>query len=481
MSLKKKLVIIGGGMAGLCAAIAAAGRVPCQEGKKFESDIDMSLSNCSIGADAPAAAFGKTACADFASAGHKLELPEILVLDAGKEPGRKILATGNGRCNLTNRVQEADCYRCGNGREALPFYESGWDREMTDFMASLGVLTHERNGYVYPRTDQAATVLQALLRRAEQSGIRILRRYRAGAVRKKRDGTFSITGEGPEAAFSISAAAVILACGGMVSGTYHCMGDGYRIAKSLGHSVKEPVPALCALYTDDPYRKLASGVRTAARVQLFLDGEKAAEDIGEIQMTADGISGIPVFQVSRYAARARKDTPEKEITTVLDFLPELSERSWEQEKERRLRQMSDRDTLGDLCLGLVPDKIAAYLIAGLGEAREKKIGNLKDAGILEKLLDSMRSKKVRITKTADFEKAQVTAGGVLLCEVSDAMESRFAQGLFFAGEILDVDGVCGGYNLTWAMHSGFLAGKAACAMLQKKAPAAPSRFCFSEV
>lgn len=393
--------------------------------------------------------------------GNRRELPEILVLDAGREPGRKILATGNGRCNLTNRVQAKVCYRCGNGKEAMPFYGSGWDKEVTNFMASLGVLTHERNGYVYPRTDQSSTVLQALLVRAGQSGIRILRGCRAGSVRKKAEGIFEVTGEGPEGAFFIPANAVILACGGMVSKTYRCEGDGYRIAKSLGHSVKEPVPALCALFTDDPYRKLASGVRTAAGVQLFIDGEKTAEDIGEIQMTADGISGIPVFQVSRYAARARKDAPRKEVTAILDFLPELSERNWKREKERRLLQMSGRDTLGDFCLGLVPDRIAAYLIADLGEVREKKIGNLKDRAIPEKLLDSMRSKRVRITKTAGFEKAQVTAGGIPLSEISDTMESLFTDGLFFAGEILDVDGICGGYNLTWAMHSGFLAGHAA--------------------
>ncbi len=399
--------------------------------------------------------------AESGAKGTRGERPEILVLDAGKEPGSKILATGNGRCNLTNRVQEADCYRCGSGRNVMPLYESGWDREMTDFMASLGVLVHERNGYVYPRTDQASTVLRAILRRAEGAGIRILRECRAAGIRKKADGTFAVTGEGPEGSFSIPADAVILACGGMVSGVYRCLGDGYRIAGSLGHSVREPVPALCALFTDDPDRKLAAGVRTAAGVQLFAGGVLAAEDAGEIQMTADGISGIPVFQVSRYAARALRDAPGTEVTAVLDFLPELSEGVWEQEKARRLSRMSDRDTLGDFCLGLVPDKIAAYLIAGLGEVREKKIGNLKDRSIPEKLLDRMRDKRVRITKTAGFEKAQVTAGGIPLDEITGSMESRRTPGVFFAGELLDVDGMCGGYNLTWAMHSGFLAGRAA--------------------
>ena len=176
-------------------------------------------------------------------------------------------------------------------------------------------------------------------------------------------------------------------------------------------------------------------------------------------MTADGISGIPVFQISRFAARSLKDTPEKEITAVLDFLPELSEEEWKREKMRRLLQMSEKDTLGDFCLGLVPDKMAAYLIADLSEVRERKISNLKDRSIPEKLLDRMRNKTVRITGTADFEKAQVTAGGIPLSEITEEMESRFAKGVYLAGELLDVDGCCGGYNLTWAMHSGRLAGR----------------------
>lgn len=421
-----RLVIVGGGMAGLCAAISAAETMHMKKNAEGE----------------------------------------ILLLDAGKEPGHKILATGNGRCNLTNRRQDAAFYRTGEQGADFPFHPDGWELEMKDFMESLGILLHERDGYVYPRCDQAAAVREALLRRIQKENATILRESRVREIRRKASGEYwvswtfgSDTHYCTEDLRSWLADAVILSTGGMVSGACHCMGDGYRLARDLGHHVTEPVPALCVLHTDDPNRKIAAGVRTACAVRLLIDGRKAAEDCGEIQMTADGISGIPVFQISRFAARSLKDTPEKEITAVLDFLPELSEEEWKREKKRRLLQLSKQDTLGDFCLGLVPDKIAAYLIADLSEVRERKISNLKDRSIPEKLLDRMRNKTVRITGTADFEKAQVTAGGIPLSEITEEMESHFAKGVYLAGELLDVDGCCGGYNLTWAMHSGRLAGR----------------------
>lgn len=391
---------------------------------------------------------------------------EILLLDAGKEPGHKILATGNGRCNLTNRRQDAAFYRTGEQGAGFLFHPDGWELEMTDFMESLGILLHERDGYVYPRCDQASAVREALLRRVQKENVTVLRESRVREIRREASGGYLVfwtfgsdTHYCTEDLRSWLADAVILSTGGMVSRAYRCMGDGYRLARDLGHHVTEPVSALCALHTDDPNRKIAAGVRTACAVRLLIDGREVAEDCGEIQMTSDGISGIPVFQISRFAARSLKDTPEKEITAVLDFLPELSEEEWKREKKRRLLQMSEQDTLGDFCLGLVPDKIAAYLIADLSEVRERKISNLKDRSIPEKLLDRMRNKTVRITGTADFEKAQVTAGGIPLSEITEEMESRFAEGLYLAGELLDVDGCCGGYNLTWAMHSGRLAGR----------------------
>lgn len=418
------LVILGGGMAGRCAALEAAAASPLR----------------------------------------------ILLLDADEEPGRKLLSTGNGRCNLTNREQSASCYRSGKGEaedNTIPssFYQEGWDREVISFFRELGVLTHERNGYVYPRTDQAATVLAALRRECDRRGVQELGGHRVRSIRREGDG-FLLSGECPEGTFRVLARAVVLATGGMVSRMYHCFGDGFLLAEEAGHSVTAPVPALCALQDEDPFRKIPAGVRTAASVTLYVNGKRKRSASGELQMTAEGISGIPVFQVSRDAARAFADLQNPEVLAVLDFLPELDEKTWEEEMKRRLsgaRGANTQNTLGDFCFGLVPEKISAWLIAGRSEVKERKISKLKNPCVLEQLLCDMRKKTVRITSVSGFEKSQVTAGGIPLCEVTQNMESRFWPGVFFAGEILDVDGICGGYNLTWALHSGRLAGKAAAA------------------
>ena len=489
------LIIIGGGAAGLAAAIAAAGVSPSDHGPVT-----------------------------------------ITIVDAASSPGRKILAAGNGRCNLTNRVQRRDCYRTENGPIPERFFRSDWDREIAAFMRSIGILMHERkDGYLYPRTDQASNVLQALIRETERSGVAIRSGVRVMQCEKSSEGSgfdvmCRIAGSGgdcgtpgrrsasgrPETSipvsgdcgtltrqsagsdatnhiagfpsagagrdFMIHADRVILACGGMVSKTYGCMGDGYRLAGAFGHTAARPVPSLCALHSDAPHIKAASGVRTAARVSLLLDGQVLAKAQGELQMTDHGISGIPVFQVSRYASLSAG------ITATIDFLPEVSGPEWKEECARRLACVRADDTLGDFCRGLIPDKIAIWLLADLGLVREKKLIRLlpedarrfaaegsdafadalrNNCGQIRQLLQDMRCKEISITGTEGFEKAQVTAGGIRLREISDTMESQYAKGLYFAGEVLDVDGICGGYNLTWAFHSGLLAGRSAAESLQE--------------
>lgn len=422
----KIILVIGGGMAGLCAAIEAVRQNP-----------DVSVS----------------------------------ILDAGDRAGRKIYATGNGKCNLTNAVDRAECYRTGDGHSAMRFYQSGWNQEVISFMASLGVLTHARNGYYYPRTDQAATVAEALVKEALRLGIQIRCGVKVSACVRTDEGKhFRISAMDGGNNIELAADRVILATGGMVSPLYNCRGDGYRMAKAFGHTIVHPVPALCGLTSDEPFLKMASGVRTAAGISIFRKegvdpsdaGDLVAASSGEIQMTDTGVSGIPAFQVSRYV---RDDHPDCSYYAVLDFIPELDGEQWEEECNRRIGQARPSDTLGDFCLGLVPDKISAWLLAGIGLVREKKIGNIGggDPGIIRDTLHSImnvcRAKRIPITGSAGFEKAQATAGGVALSGVSDTMESVVVPGLYFAGEILDVDGICGGYNLTWALHSGRLAGR----------------------
>ena len=442
------LLIIGGGMAGLTAAIYA--------GLSWEGRKPL----------------------------------DIVLLDANKEPGKKLLVTGNGRCNITNLVQNADCYR--SSRDALKAFVcsdcASWPEQLLAFLHNeLGVLTHERQGYVYPRSDQAATVQRALLRRADALGIQILPGVRATSVSMCLDKNgrrqFLVTASGLPSGTSVRAASVILATGGMVSGTYGCFGDGYQFAQSLGHPVTRRFPSLCMLLSKDPGLQRLSGVRTTGEIRLYSDRQMLASSRGELQFTAEGISGIPTFQVSRYAAGADAEHP---VTAVIDFLPELSEAEWDQICGQRLekaceeisaakqavlegRSIRGTSLLQEFLLGLVPDKTAAFLIERCGEVPERKLYKLPHPQqLLRRLLGLVRHTEFEVTGTPGFERAQVTAGGVSLSCINAGMESVKVPGLYMAGELLDVDGICGGYNLTFAFHSGSAAGKSAARRLMKE-------------
>lgn len=447
------LVVIGGGMAGLCSAVTAARELKRTDGRGLS----------------------------------------VLILDAGCEPGSKLLVTGNGRCNVTNLDQRPGCYRTEEPSAArrLGLGDAALAEEVIRFLRDeLHVLCHDRHGYVYPRTDQAVTVQKALLARCRELGVQICSNVRVMDLHRAEDGQYRLelpTGK------QVYADAVLLAAGGMVSAQYGCCGDGYRLAAKLGHQCIPPAPALCALRVQNPGLKRAAGVRTHGRVSVLLNQRELASSEGEIQLNRDTISGIPVFQVSRYAGRALTASCADQngsckaagILAVLDFLPELAQTDWEQERKRRLQEIgtpeAGRQTLQDFCLGLLPDKAVAWLIEDQGGIPEQKLRAICDRvgvegcrSFLSRLLDSMRRKILPVVGTADYDKAQATSGGIRLSEMSDSLESKLSGGFFAAGEVLDVDGMCGGYNLTFAVHSGRIAGKASAEYLRHKIAGAHS-------
>ncbi len=445
----KTLLVIGGGMAGLTAAIFAM--------LSWEGSTPLG----------------------------------VILLDANKEPGKKLLVTGNGRCNITNLVQNESCYRSSAKASVTDSFFTDctcWSERLLAFLhGELGVLTHDRQGYVYPRSDQAATIQKALLRKADALGIQIVSGVRVTSVRlgsdESKNRTFAVEAAGLSSETPIFADAVVLATGGMVSKAYGCVGDGYRFAQAFGHAVTPTFPALCMLRSEDEGFQRLSGVRTTGEIHLYSDGQLLSSGKGELQFTADGISGIPTFQVSRYAAGADKAHP---MTAVIDFLPELSEPDWNLLCQNRLEKALDEisvvkqsildnrpirstPSLQEFLLGLVPDKVAAFLVERCGEIPERKIYKLAHPKkTLDRLLAMARHTTFSITGTPGFEKAQVTAGGVSLSDIGTNMESAKVPGLYLAGELLDVDGICGGYNLTFAFHSGAVAGKSAAERLKKE-------------
>lgn len=394
---------------------------------------------------------------------------DVHIFEKNEKPGKKLYATGNGRCNLTNLHMDDSCYHTRTAdKNGSSLIHSAIERyspaDQIRFFADLGVPVYDRDGYVYPRTNQAQTVVRALEKRIAALGIRVHTGCPVRKIRRSQQGTkaddavFYVDYNDREArAFDT----VILCTGGMAGPQYGTTGDGYRLAASFSHKISTPLPALTALECRGQFLKRAAGVRCRAAVTLYTGNDKKqireGREEGEVQMTDYGISGIPVMQISGMAARLLES--KQRVFVQIDFLPEFSDSAFSDEIERRMRE--DRSQmLGDLFLGLVHKKILDLLLAEKGLQAEMKARRIDDAGIRQ-ILQSMREYTLEVIQVKSFKQAQVTSGGILLEDTDADFQSRLQPGLFFAGEVLDVDGRCGGYNLQWAFATGYIAGLAA--------------------
>ena len=383
----------------------------------------------------------------------------VTILEHMPRVGKKILSTGNGKCNLTNLDMRPDCYRCGTADFPMTAIGRFSVADTVSFFRRLGVVVTDRNGYVYPASGQAQTVLDALREKAESLGIRIVTECRPETV--ERDGTgFCVR----TSCGAFQGDFLILAAGSKAAPATGSDGSGYDLAASLGHKIVKPLPALVQLKCRGDFFRSIAGVRTEAEVSLYTAGKHGelgdllASDRGELQLTDYGISGIPVFQVSRYASEAldRK----KRVLAVLDFFPSLKdEELFSLLKEQRM-YLSDRKAEGFLN-GIFHKKLAALFLKAAGVRGEEMAGRLSDKKLLA-AAELIKRTVVEVTAANSFDKAQVCMGGVRVKDVDPCtMESRLVPGLYFAGEILDVDGICGGYNLQWAWSSGYAAGASA--------------------
>ncbi len=396
-------------------------------------------------------AAGLMAAIQAASTGAK-----TAILDHHEVSGKKILATGNGKCNFTNLMQGESFYRCDTPAFVLHMLEAFSAADTIEFFRGLGVLTKERQGYCYPRGGQAATIRNALMRRVEALQIELYNGIGIRKIQREKDGFVLVTKSGLFASKSC-----ILATGGMASPKTGSDGSGYIYAKALGHTVKKPLPALTALTADAGWLKQTAGVRADASVSLLVDGTCVAQDTGEVQMTDYGISGIPVFQVSRYASLALDE--KQRVEAVLDFAPEYTEDALREFLKNQMTQVSGNITWKELLSGIVNEKLAAMLCAQkhLGERTIASVNETKRRQLQREQIHLLKQVKLTVTGTKDFSFAQVTCGGIPVEELTEQMESRKVPGLYFAGEIVDVDGICGGYNLQWAWSSGTVAGRQA--------------------
>lgn len=374
----------------------------------------------------------------------------ILILEQNDKLGRKLLQTGNGRCNLTNLKMDAECYCKENAAFAMQVIRDFDEKAVMDFFFEAGLLLHNRQGYVYPYCDQAASVNDVWNLLIRKKNISVS--YETVVKQIVKTDCFHIKTDKGE----FCAKKLILAAGGAAYPKTGSNGSGYKLAKSLGHHIVTPLPALTALSGDIKGQKKIAGVRCDGIVTLMAGGALLGRQRGELQMTDYGISGIPVFQISRYAVQAL--AKEETVVCEIDFLPDYDEQLT---SEMIFHRFQETDfTAGECLSGLLHKKLTALLLLEAGIVPEKKTAKVAPERLLA-LANSIKHFTFTVTGYKDFQFGQVCQGGVSVLELSPStMESKLVKDLYICGELVDVDGICGGYNLQWAWSSGHQAGEA---------------------
>ena len=381
---------------------------------------------------------------------------DVLLLEHTDRIGKKLLATGNGKCNLTNLVLKPGDYHGNHPSFVVPVLERFTQYETLKLFEEMGLVWKDTNGLVYPYSNQASTVLDLLRTELKRLHVKVRTEVKVKEILPDAKKGFVLnTSEG-----ELEADCVILACGSKAAPKTGSDGSGYQLAKKLGHSVIEPLPALVQLKAEGGYFKMIAGVRSDCRLKLYIE-EKAnrkktliAKESGEVQFTDYGISGIPVFQFSRFAVRALWE--KKKVYVVCDFLPQMEETVLYEYLVKKKERISDWGSCEELLLGLLNKKLNLMLLKECGflaqsKAEELSIQNLK------RLCRLMKHWEIPLKGYNSFEQGQICQGGIATEELTENLESRIHKGLYFVGEIIDIDGRCGGYNLQWAWSSAYVA------------------------
>lgn len=368
----------------------------------------------------------------------------VTILEHNEKIGKKLLATGNGRCNLTNEKQEKMCYHSEHPELLWDILQNFPFEQTLDFFGKIGIYPVSKNGYFYPSSMQASSVQEVLEMEARFLKVKIKCKEHVKEIKisdTKENPRFSVVTE----TWQYPADAVILACGSQASEIDGADGSGYTLAKQLGLKVINPLPALVPLKGKGNYFSKWAGTRIYGKIYLQSQNEIVQTEEGELQLTDYGISGIPVFQLSGLAAKLLQH--QHSVTLMLDFLPDVTPKELEELLLKR-KELCPYKTTKELCIGLFPKKLIEVLV-------DKKTD-------LSTLAEKIKKFSMEIVGTKPFSNAQVCQGGVSLEEISPkTMECKKIPGLYLAGELLDADGICGGYNLQWAWSSGACAGKEA--------------------
>ena len=378
----------------------------------------------------------------------------VILLEKNEICGKKILATGNGRCNFWNEDQRLEHYRSSNFEKIEKIINNKNREEILNFFVKIGIESKIKNGYYYPNSNQAISIKKALELEAKKQNVIIKTDSEVVDLKKEKDDFKVILKNGQE----IISNSVILATGSKAAPKTGSDGIGYQICKKFNHTIVKPLPALVQLRADGKFLKDWEGIRTDVLLKLYENGKKIGEEIGEIQLTNYGISGICVFNLSGIVSRGLNDN--KKETVRINFLNSLninSSKDFIEWMNKRNLLVKDRNIF-ELLEGVLNYKLVNVLL------KKSKINNnmrWEELSLSSKndLAENITSFKLDIIGTNSFDKAQVCSGGIPLNEIDvNDMQSLKVKGLYIIGELLDVDGDCGGYNLEWAWITGMIAG-----------------------
>lgn len=377
---------------------------------------------------------------------------EVTILERNNRIGKKILATGNGRCNYTNINLSINNYHGNNPKFPYSCLSKFSVDKTIDFFEQLGITPAiEDSGKVFPLSFQSSSVLDVLRYELEDIGVEVLTDAFVVSIKKEKDFAISLK-DGRK----IYGDRVIIATGGNAAPFTGSDGNGYVLAQKLGHSTVELFPGLVQLKLEGDTFKQVDGVKFVGTASLYEKDKLIEEDRGDILFTNYGISGPPILQLSRTALDyLNKD---KRIELKISIIDTKTQEELYEYLKYRFSFMQ-RKTIDIGLIGLINKRLILPILKRIGLDKNKQIAHLTNEEI-RKLSTILTDLRFNITGSKSWKDAQVTAGGVSTDEIdSSTMESKVVKGLYFAGEIIDVDGDCGGFNLQWAWSSGYVAGE----------------------
>lgn len=409
MTTKKHVIVVGGGAAGIMAAISAR----------------------RLGAD-------------------------VTILERNQRVGKKILATGNGRCNFTNINVDTNCYH-GNNPEFAHNALANFTIENTiKFFEKLGIAHKvEDFGKVFPMSDQASSILDVFLYELNELGVNIVCDAFVKDIFREHY-KFILELENGKV---YRGDRIIIATGGKAMPVSGSDGQGYNLAKKMGHNIIDAFPALVQLMLEGAFFKRIDGVKFVGTAEILHNNKSIAKDKGDILFANYGVSGPPILQISRKAGELLKEG--KEAYLKITIINMMSGEELRKLVNKRFKT-SPRKSIDFSLVGLINKRLIPVLLTEAGINNLKRTAADLSDKEKEAIINILTDWRFRIRGTKSWPSAQVTAGGIDTNEIDqNTMESKLVNGLFFAGEILDIDGQCGGFNLQWAWSSGFIAGQSA--------------------